>query len=133
MRQSMTMSQSLRIGLVLLSTVFFWSDPTSGFAAQSGADLYDQECGDCHSLARPPKNKKGPSLIGIMGQQAAAVPNFAYSEALRAAKILWTPDTMDAYIKNPKAVVIGGGKMKYDGLGNAAERAAIIEFLNQQR
>jgi cytochrome c2 len=40
---------------------------------------------------------------------------------------------MDAYIKNPKALVAGGGKMKYDGLGNATERAALIEFLTQQK
>jgi cytochrome c2 len=40
---------------------------------------------------------------------------------------------MDLYIKSPKALVPGGGKMKYDGLGNAAERAAIIEFLSQQK
>jgi cytochrome c len=103
------------------------------FAADNGADLYDQECADCHSLAKPPKNKKGPSLVGIMGKPAAAVPNFAYSEALKAAQIVWTPDKMDAYVKNPKELVPGGGKMKYDGLANAAERAAIIEFLNQQK
>lgn len=106
---------------------------TEVYAAPDGADLYDQECGDCHSLARPARNKKGPSLIGIMGKPAAGVPNFAYSTALQASKILWTPETMDAYIKNPKAVVTGGGKMKYDGLANAAERAAIIEFLNTQK
>jgi cytochrome c len=68
-----------------------------------------------------------------MGKSAAAMPNFVYSKALKAANILWTADQMDAYIKNPKALVSGGGKMKYDGLQNAAERAAIIEFLNQQK
>ena len=102
-------------------------------AAPDGADLYDQECGDCHSLARPAKNKKGPSLIGILGKPAAGVPNFAYSPALQATKILWTTQMLDAYIKNPKAVVPGGGKMKYDGLADAAERAAIIEFLGTQK
>jgi cytochrome c len=102
-------------------------------AAPSGADLYDQECGDCHSLARPLKNKKGPGLVGIMGKQAAAVPNFTYSTALRAANIVWTAANMDAYIRDPKAVVSGGGKMKYDGLADAAERAAIIQFLGEQK
>jgi cytochrome c len=106
---------------------------SAAHAAQSGADLYDQECGDCHSLARPPKNKKGPSLVGIMGKPAAGVPNFAYSAALRSADLVWTADTMDAYIRNPKAVVTGGGKMKYDGLSDAAERAAIIQFLIEQK
>ncbi len=53
------------------------------------------------------------------------MPKFAYSEALKAAQIVWTPDKMDAYVRNPKELVPGGGKMKYDGLANAAERAAI--------
>jgi cytochrome c len=107
--------------------------PVSIPAAESGADLYDQECADCHSLAKPLKNKKGPSLVGIMGKPAANVPNFTYSAALKAAGIVWTADKMDLYIKNPKALVPGGGKMKYDGLSDAAERTAIIEFLNQQK
>jgi cytochrome c len=130
----MTPMQPRRPRLPLLTAVALCSlVPALASATQPGADLYDQECGDCHSLARPAKNKKGPSLIGIMDKPAASVPNFAYSEALRAAKIVWTADTMDAYIKNPRAVVAGGGKMKYDGLGNTAERAAIIEFLRLEK
>ena len=122
-----------RWGLYLLAALLAGTGSNCAIAAPSGADLYDQECGDCHSLAQPPKNKKGPSLRGIMGKSAAAVPNFAYSDALRAAKIMWGPETMDAYIKNPKAVVQGGGKMKYDGLSSAADRAAIIAFLSEQK
>jgi cytochrome c2 len=34
---------------------------------------------------------------------------------------------------NPKALIAGGGKMKYEGLKKAAERTAIIEFLNRQK
>ena len=118
--------------ILLLGAVLCLAAPALP-AAQSGADLYDQECGDCHSLARPAKNKKGPSLLGIMGKQAAAVPNFTYSTALRSANIVWTAANMDAYIRDPKAVVAGGGKMKYDGLADAAQRAAIIQFLSGQK
>jgi cytochrome c len=98
-----------------------------------GAVLYDQECADCHSLARSLKNKKGPSLVGIMGKAAAGVPDYRYSEALKSAGIAWTKDVLDAYIADPKKVVPGGGKMKYDGLDQADERAAIIEFLSHQQ
>ncbi len=124
---------SLRPCIFLLATVLCCIGPAWTLAAESGADLYDQECGDCHSLANPPKNKKGPGLFGIIGKPAAGVPNFTYSDSLRAAKLVWSAATMDAYIKNPKALVAGGGKMKYDGLGNATERAALIEFLTQQK
>lgn len=129
------MKRAARLKLLYLIAVagaFSGIESMRAMAADSGADLYDQECADCHSLAKPLKNKKGPSLVGIMGKQAAAVPNFSYSDALKAANIIWTADIMDTYIKNPKALVAGGGKMKYDGLKSAAERAAIIAFLNHQ-
>jgi cytochrome c len=113
--------------------ILFGGNSLCAYAADQGANLYDQECADCHSLAKAPKNKKGPSLVGIMGKSAAGVANFSYSEALIRANVIWTEENMDAYIKNPKALVAGGGKMKYDGLSNAAERAAIIEFLNRQK
>jgi len=109
------------------------AQPVRVLAGQTGAELYDQECADCHSLAKPPKNKKGPTLVGIMGKSAASVPNFAYSGALISAAIVWNAANMDAYIKDPKVLVPGGGKMKYDGLKNSSERAAIVEFLSQQR
>jgi cytochrome c len=120
-------------GYILVVVALCCAKPVPSFAAEVGADLYDQECADCHSLAKPPKNKKGPSLVGIMGKPAAAVPNFAYSDALKLARIVWTADKMDAYIENPKALISGGGKMKYDGLKNVAQRTAIIEFLNRQQ
>lgn len=131
MRYNM-LASTRRWRLLALGLVFFACLEGSARATDSGADLYDQECADCHSLAKSHKNKKGPSLVGIVGQSAAKVPNFDYSEALKLAGIVWTPEQLDAYIKNPKSVVAGGGKMKYDGLGNAAERAAIIRFLSEQ-
>lgn len=111
----------------------FFSAPVHAAGSGAGADWYDEECADCHSLARPVRNKEGPSLVGIVGKAAAGVPGFAYSRALKAARIAWTKDTLDAYIADPKKVVPGGGKMKYEGLDQADARAAIIEFLAHQQ
>ncbi|WP_043112458.1 c-type cytochrome [Solimonas flava] len=97
-----------------------------------GADLYDENCADCHSLAKPLKNKKGPGLVGVVGRTAASVPDFNYSDALRAAKLAWTPDQLDAYLRAPKTLV-PGGKMKFDGMDKADERRDLIEFLATQR
>lgn len=97
-----------------------------------GADLYDESCAECHSLAKPLKNKKGPGLVGVVGRSAASVPDFNYSDALRAAKLVWTPEQLDAYLRAPKTLV-PGGKMKFDGLDKADERRDLIEFLTTQR
>lgn len=100
--------------------------------APSGADLFDENCADCHSLAHPLKNKKGPALPGVVGRKAATVPDFNYSDALRAADLTWTAERLDAYLQAPKRLV-PGGKMKFDGLPEAAERKALVEFLASQR
>ena len=102
------------IALPLLLAVL--AAPVHAGAAR-GADLFDENCADCHSLAKPLKNKKGPGLTGIVGRKAAAVPDFNYSEALRAANLTWTPDRLDAYLQAPKQLVPEQQAPK--GLGDA--------------
>ena len=98
--------------------------------AKRGADTFAEECGDCHS-AQPGKDKKGPTLTGVNGRKAGSVASFAgYSDAMKASGITWTPEKIDAYITAPKKVV-PGGKMKYDGLGDAQGRADVIAFVLQ--
>lgn len=96
--------------------------------AKRGADVFAEECGDCHSSI-PGKNKKGPSLTGINGRKAGSVADFAgYSDAMKQSGILWAPERIDSYIAAPKKVV-PGGKMKYDGLADANARADVIAYL----
>jgi len=99
--------------------------------AKRGADTFAEECGDCHSPV-PGKDKKGPSLTGVNGRKAGTVPSFAagYSETMKASGITWTPEKLDAYIAAPKKVV-PAGKMKYDGLPDAAARADVIAYVLQ--
>ena len=105
--------------------------PTSVWAAgdaKKGADVFAEECGDCHSTIAG-KNKKGPSLNGVFGRKAGSVADFSgYSEAMKQSGITWSSDKVDAYITQPKKIV-AGGKMKYDGLGDAAARADVIAYL----
>lgn len=98
--------------------------------AKQGARDFSAECADCHSV-RQGKNKKGPSLFGVVGRTAGTVADMRYSKAMRAVKFVWTPDRLDAYIAHPKAIV-PKGRMKYDGLDDARARADIIAFLTRQ-
>jgi cytochrome c len=95
--------------------------------AKKGADVFAGECGDCHS-PKEGKAKKGPPLFGVNGRKAGSVPDFAYSDAMKQSGIVWSPDKIDAYITHPKKLV-PGGKMKYDGLDDAAQRADVIAYL----
>lgn len=96
--------------------------------AKKGANIFAEECGDCHSLTSG-KNKKGPSLNGVLGRKAGSIGEFSgYSDAMRQAGIVWSPEKIDAYIAQPRKVV-PGGKMKYDGLDDAGARSDVIAYL----
>jgi cytochrome c len=104
----------------------------SGAHAQSGdvtkgAALFATHCSECHSM-KEGKDKKGPSLFNIFGTKAAQHQSFSYSDAMRNGQLTWNAETLSNYIANPKKTV-PGGKMKYDGLENATERADLIAYL----
>ena len=93
----------------------------------AGEDVFASECSDCHSV-RQGKNKKGPSLFGIVGRKSASIADFKYSDAMRALNTVWTVDKIETYITKPKGMV-PGGKMKYDGLANAKARTDLLAYL----
>ena len=113
------------LGLFMLHLTHVTGALAAGDKA-AGADVYHAECADCHSL-KPGKNKKGPSFAGLIGRAAGSVADARYSEAMRASKIRWTPDRIDAYISHPKKVV--PGSIDHHRLHNAQTRADLIAFL----
>jgi cytochrome c len=51
---------------------------------------------------------------------------------MKASGIVWTPEKIDAYVAAPKKVV-PGGRMKYDGLPDAAARADVLAYVLQMK
>ncbi|MDB5972555.1 MAG: hypothetical protein JWQ90_5005 [Hydrocarboniphaga sp.] len=102
--------------------------PALAADAKKGADSFDENCSECHSVASTLRSKKGPSLYGVVGRNAASIEGFSYSDAIKQRPIVWSRENLDAYIAAPKKFV-PGGKMKFDGVADTAERADLIEFL----
>jgi cytochrome c len=101
--------------------------------ASAGGDSYDAHCAECHSIANPLKNKKGPGLFGITDRAAGSVVGYTnYSDAMKNANFKWTTDKLDAYIRNSKAMM-PGTNMKFKGISDAKERADLLEFLSRQK
>ena len=97
----------------------------SGDAA-AGHQVF-RKCQACHSI-EPGKNGLGPSLAGIVGEKAAAVPGYSFSPAMKASNLTWDAATLDAYLTDPQKVV-PGNKMPFPGLKTERERSAVIAFL----
>lgn len=96
-------------------------------SAERGRDVYASECSDCHSV-QPQKNKKGPTLFGIVGRRSASVPGFRYSDVMRNSGITWTPEQLRRYVAAPKQV-IPHDRMKYDGLSDAGDLDDLMGYL----
>ncbi len=93
-----------------------------------GAALYEARCGGCHAVDA---DRIGPRHRGVVGRKAGSVVGFDYSPALRASAVVWTPATLERWLRDPEAL-IPGQRMAYS-LGDAQERAAIIAFLGTQK
>lgn len=85
------------------------------------------QCAACHSV-EPGKMGIGPSLAGVYGTKSGAIAGYAFSEAMKDAKLTWDDATLDKYLAAP-AKVVPGTKMTYAGLADPAARAAIITYL----
>lgn len=98
--------------------------------ADTGARLYRQ-CRSCHALERGANTPAGPTLFGIVGRPIAAERGFNYSPALRrfaARERQWTRARLDRFLADPEGVV-PGTEMSSPGVGDPAERRALIDWL----
>lgn len=83
-------------------------------------------CRACHAVEAG-QNGVGPTLFGIVGSKAGAVPGYAFSPALKASGITWDRASLDTWLKGPMAMV-PGTKMVI-AVPDAARREAIIDYL----
>jgi cytochrome c len=83
-------------------------------------------CRACHSV-EPGRNGVGPSLHGIVGEKAGAVPGYAFSAPLKASGIVWNRATLDQWLTSPMKMV-PGTKMVLS-VSDPAKRKAIIDYL----
>lgn len=95
-----------------------------------GATLF-KRCRACHTLAEGDKNRVGPNLWAVYGATAGAKDGYAYSKAMKASEIVWTKETMDAYLTRP-AAYMPGTKMSFAGLRKQEDRDALQAYLMQE-
>ena len=134
---------AIRIGAVLFASIFLaaggnpdQSKPAIDEAATKigridsseliarGEALYERRCAACHSIDQ---NRVGPKHRGVYGRKAGSVPDFRYSRALRDLDIIWTEETLDAWLESPTTFA-PGTSMGFR-LVKPEERLAVIAYL----
>ncbi|MBC8037010.1 MAG: cytochrome c family protein [Rhizobiales bacterium] len=110
------------VAAVSLGTLLAAADPKKGEAAAKA-------CITCHTFNKGGAKKTGPNLWDIVDRPHGSVPDFPYSDAMKAkASEPWTYDALNTFIKNPKEGV-PGTKMIYPGLKKDTARADLLAYL----
>lgn len=92
-------------------------------------------CIACHTLEAERGPAPGPSLIGVVGRAAAALPDFDYSPVLVAARrrgLAWTEEALDHFVADTEAF-LPGTVMGFLSIPDAADRRALIDLLKSAR
>jgi cytochrome c len=99
----------------------------AGDAAQGKSDF--QRCATCHSLAAG-TNGVGPSLYGIVGSKAGAVPGYNFSKAMASSGIVWDEAALTKFLRDPETAV-PGTKMHLGAIDDPQAIADLIAYLKQ--
>jgi cytochrome c oxidase assembly protein subunit 11 len=103
-----------------LSRLATTSDPDP----ERGRRLFWDRCAACHNLNF---NMAGPSLGGFVGRKPGSALDYAYSAALRQSDVIWSGESLDRWLADPRAFV-PGTKMPIRVV-DALDRRDIIAFL----
>ncbi|GLK44200.1 MULTISPECIES: c-type cytochrome [Novosphingobium] len=148
------------LGLTIASSMYFQADKhhapeTAGYAVEgvaeegagggdppiatllAAADVAKGEatfakCTSCHTINAGGANGIGPNLHGVVGEAIGqGVGGFAFSDALKSKGGNWSFDSLNDWLKSPKAFA-PGTKMTFAGLSKPEDRANVIAYLNSQ-
>lgn len=104
--------------------------PPASATDTDGAKLFKTRCGACHwdPHAAGEKPRLGPSLSGLSGRTAGTTDFKRYSKAMKASGIVWEPESLNAYLENPRKTV-PGTTMAFPGLKKPNRRAAVVSYV----
>ena len=121
------------VRLQILAVAFLVSNVCSAqnkSSVERAQTLFRVNCGACHSVTC---NRQGPKLEGLFGRAAGGVADFQqYTAELKASGIVWTDETLDAYLRDPNKLVPGTTMAAWGRVENANDRKALIAYMRRE-
>ena len=113
---------------LLFTAMLFNTWAAAAGDAEAGARLFTKTCGGCHSVGLNARGGFGPQLNGVIGRLAGTTADYQYSDAMKNSGVMWTRETLAAYIENPKKVV-SGTRMIFWGISDQQKIENLLTYL----
>ena len=95
-----------------------------------GEKLFLKHCANCHSFGC---NQIAPKLEGVFGRRAGSVVDYKnYSPAMKASEVVWSDETIDAFIYDPNGIVPGTPMAAVVFIEKAEDRQDIVSYLRRE-
>jgi cytochrome c len=123
--------QGLAVGILIALA----AQPTRAATAANAAEgkrVFETQCAVCHS-PKPEFHKEGPSLAGVYGRRAGTAPFFPHYQALKGSSVVWTDETLDAWLADPRAFAGDRNTAMSLKLTDPNQRASVIAYLKTLR
>lgn len=113
---------------LMLNTGLFSLQAQAAGDAVAGEKLFGRVCGGCHQLGESARGSFGPQLNAIFGRLAGSTTDYQYSSSMKSSGVVWTRETLIAYIEDPKEVV-PGTRMIFWGISDPEKIENLLAYL----
>ena len=113
---------------VVLSVAEYLATEPYASANRANGERQAAFCKACHSLGKDGPHMNGPALYGFFGSKVGARQGFEYSQVMREADFVWTPEALDAWLVQPGRFM-PGNRMGFAGVQDKDDRDDIIAYL----
>ena len=77
-------------------------------------------------------HRAGPTLHGVFGRPAGAVPGYVYSDAVRVSGVVWSEETIGLLFELGPDHYLPGTKMPVQKIASDKDRTDLIRFLKRE-
>ncbi|APC14424.1 cytochrome c family protein [Pseudomonas frederiksbergensis] len=113
---------------LMLNTGVFSTPAEAAGDAEAGEKLFNRICGGCHQVGESARGSFGPQLNAIFGRHAGSTTDYQYSSSMKSSGVVWTRETLAAYIEAPKKVV-PGTRMIFWGISDPEKIENLLTYL----